>query len=478
MKLTITHKLVLAFFALTLTILVVTLSLARWSFERGFLDYVNALEQERLAMLGDELAAQYQERGPGWEWLQAQEFTRMLRVSGRRHLPGAEGHPPPGPHPMDRRPLPQRRPLPGRAPQGVPEGPATALFNASGEWVAGADIVAPQALRITVPIWLNGVSIGTLQSLPRRQLNSTQETAFSKQQLQTSVLIGLACMLVAVLLSIIFARGLLAPVRRMITAVAQLSKGDYTTPPVEQRSDELGKLSRDLDQLALSLRQSRAARRRWLADISHELRTPLTILSGEIDALKDGLRSFDATQLVSLDQEVQRLTHLVNDLYELSLSDIGGLRYAMEEVALDQWLLDQVQQLKPRASEHGLELSLSAVPVVVRADPRRLEQLLGNLLENALAYTDSPGRISVDLVVADTEVSLSISDTAPGPSQEQCKQLFEPLFRVEASRSRHSGGAGLGLAICRNIVEAHGGSISARPSSDHGLCVTITLPVA
>ncbi len=473
MKITITHKLILAFVALTLLILIATLGLARWSFKQGFLDYVNALEQQRLALLRDDLAEQYRNRGPDWNWLQAHEFARLLRRAGDiSHLPqpadaGGRGNLSRG----------SRPPPPDGPPQFRPLWPPTALFNNRGEWLAGDEMLAPQEQRITLPIQVNGVTVGSLQSLPRRQLTSPLETAFSKQQLQTSLLIGTVCLMAAIFLSILMARGLLEPIRRMIDAVAQLSRGDYTPVTARARGDELGQLTKDLDKLALTLRQSRDARRRWLADISHELRTPLTILTGEIEALKDGLRNFDKTQLMSLDQEVQRLAHLVNDLYQLALSDIGGMRYSMEEIALDQWLLEWAQQGRHRASACGLELSISTVPAVVRADPGRLDQLMANLLENALAYTDSPGRITIEMGVNNASVTIRFSDTAPGPDDAQCQQLFDPLYRAEASRNRRSGGAGLGLAICRNIVEAHGGTICATPSSGKGLCVTITLGV-
>jgi two-component system sensor histidine kinase BaeS len=303
--------------------------------------------------------------------------------------------------------------------------------------------------------------------------------------LQTSWLLGVSSLVLAFGVSLLLARGLLAPVRRMINSVAQLSRGNYSHRMNESRGDELGQLTCDLDRLGSTLEANQSSRKRLLADISHELRTPLTVLAGEIEALKDGVRAFDATQLASLDQEVQRLRHLIDDLYQLSLSDVGGLRYQFVMVNIRESVRDAVDGMHNRATAQGIELSLlypddstAEDEILVTADVQRLDQLLQNLLENALAYTDAPGRIITKLSRTPTHVVITIDDTAPGVSDADCEKLFDPLYRQEASRSRHTGGAGLGLAICRNIVGAHGGSISASPSALGGLTMRIEIPLS
>jgi two-component system sensor histidine kinase BaeS len=221
-----------------------------------------------------------------------------------------------------------------------------------------------------------------------------------------------------------------------------------------------------------------------LADVSHELRTPLTVLAGEIEALKDGLREFDQTQLDSLDQEVQRLRYLVDDLYELSVSDVGGLRYQFVTVDLADCLQNALDGMRNRAAASGIDLSLekpepgAVAGAIISADVQRIDQLLHNLLENSLAYTDALGRVTVTLLRTAATAHITIDDTPPGVSESDCEQLFDPLFRQEASRSRRSGGAGLGLAICRNIVDAHGGSIRASPSELGGVSIHIEIPLS
>ena len=476
MKLSLSQKLVVAFLGLTLLVLTATLGLARWSFEQGFLDYVNALEQTRLVRVRDDLAQEYRNSDNSWASLTPGRFgTLLARSTPRDPRPGSFAGGPPPPRRDGHRPPPGRRA--GPPPDNIPDGPPTALFDPQGTLLAGAGINIPGDLSIRVPVVVDGVTVAELRSAPRRQFSSPLETAFSKQQLRTSWIIGLSCAALAFGVSLILARGLLAPIRRMIKHVGELSNGDYTQRLNENRADELGQLTRDLDRLGTTLEENQTSRRRLLADISHELRTPLTVLTGEIEALQDGLRAFDASQLESLDQEVQRLRHLVDDLYELSLSELGGLRYQFSTVDVADCLAAAAKSLHNRAAQKGIELVMpDTKAITTRGDPARLHQLLCNLLENSLAYTDAPGRIELTLADADTEVIITIDDTIPGATPKECEKLFDPLYRQELSRSRRSGGAGLGLAICRNITEAHNGSITASPSPLGGLRICLTLP--
>ncbi|CAA0079421.1 Signal transduction histidine-protein kinase BaeS [Halioglobus japonicus] len=485
MRLSIAQKLFAAFVGLTLLVLIATLGLARWSFEQGFLDYVNALEQTRLEQVQSVLAEEYSQAGGSWSELTERHFAKLVHSSASWEPP--EG--PPHDDGMRRNHPPPARGL-GPQPPGVPAPgalglPPTALYDAAGNLVVGASGDIEGMREIRVPVMRNGVMVGELRSAPRRRMMAPQETEFSRQQLQTSWLIGIASLVLAMGVSLILSRGLLAPVRRMIDSVAQLSNGNYSHRMYEDREDELGQLTKDLDRLGSTLEANQSSRKRLLADISHELRTPLTVLTGEIEALKDGVRKFDEKQLGSLEQEVLRLSHLVEDLYQLSISDVGGLRYQFSSVDIAEHLQHVTDRVRERAMERGIEVSLvrldnSAMPteLTVTADSQRLEQLLLNLLENSLAYTDIPGKVIVKLSRTPAMAIITVDDTAPGVDEDDCEQLFDPLFRAEASRSRRTGGAGLGLAICKNIASAHGGSITALPSALGGLSVRVEIPLA
>lgn len=484
MKLNLTQKLYLAFLGLTLFILIATLGLARWSFEYGFLDYVNALEQNRLDILADDIAISYIESGHSWDQITEEMFVRILDAntpsdsfpplpppSSRTTPPGRTGdfqRPPPSSNKKRFRP-------PGKARLA---GPPTALFDTNSSLIAGIPL-EPDVEAISVQIEVRGTVVGSIRSAPRRHFSSVQETAFSKQQLYTSAMIGVISLVMALIVSYILTRLLLRPIKRMINGVSVLSSGDYSHRLNESRNDELGQLMQDLDNLATQLEENRSSRKRWLADISHELRTPLTILTGEIETMKDGIRPIDLNQVLSLDQEVIRLRRLVDDLYELSVSDLGGLRYSYCSTDIQHLITEQIKSQQTIAADKGILVVLKEAVALkpVRADPARLHQLFANLISNSLHYTDSPGTLELQLSQDENRMTVVMSDTPPGVSQAEYERLFDPLYRQESSRSRRTAGAGLGLAICSNIVKAHQGTISATSSEIGGLKITMTFPL-
>ena len=474
MRLTISKKLILAFLGLTLVVLVATLGLARWSFERGFMDYMNAVEQRRLEMLADTLADEYSDRGGNWTDLTERRFAELVRQIPL--APTVDGKP--GPNRADRPPPPPWKKSGSPPARGRPGfGPKTSLYNADGLLIAGSSRFDSTSSRHEALVLIDGKTIGELVSSPERHFDSPQNTAFSRQQLTSSFSIGMAALVLASLVSWLLTNALLAPVNRMISGVSRLSNGQYETRFNQANTDEFGQLMGDLDKLALQLEENRSSRRRWLADISHELRTPITVLTGEIETLKDGIRPLGIEQIHSLDQEVARLRNLVDDLYQLSLSDIGGLRYSFSTINIRDSLESASKSLRQRAQAQGIEIRVSkGADAYISADAQRLDQLFLNLICNALSYTDSPGQIDIMLTQKNGKIRLCLEDTPPGVEAAECDRLFDPLYRQDASRSRHTAGAGLGLAICKNIVTAHQGTIEAFPSSLGGLCIDIQFP--
>ncbi|GGQ18831.1 ATP-binding protein [Shewanella litoralis] len=493
----ISQKLFLAFVGLTSIVLIATLSLARWSFDQGFLDYINSLEQERLASLSEQILTLYaaslppqiEEGNSILSWHKLSQNGLNQTISAHSPLPraprdnNANGVNMP-PRPIGRLNYPQRQgprvppPHMRPGPSNHRAGPPTGLYSAEAQYIAGA-VIDKKADTISYPLVYNQQVVGYLFSNPVREIVSSSATAFAQQQRWTSVGIGLLCLLLASTLAWWLARFLLVPVKQVMLGVSYLSKGDYDQRVMDtQRADELGQLMANIDHLAMTLAKNRSAKNRWLADISHELRTPLSILCGEIDSIKAGIRAFDSTQLTSIEQEVLRMKHLVDDLYELSLSDVGGLRYHLTTVNISDSLDSTLNSIAASIHDKGLTLSKQIRPMLlVSADVRRLEQLFINLLMNAMAYTDSPGEINVQLTQQANTICLTINDTKPSATIEECEHLFEPLYRQDVARTRRGSGAGLGLTICKNIVEAHNGSITATPSSMGGLCIKVQLPL-
>ncbi|WP_076537893.1 HAMP domain-containing histidine kinase [Shewanella sp. UCD-KL21] len=501
----ISKKLFLAFVGLTSIVLLATLSLARWSFDQGFLNYINTLEQERLGRLSTAVADLYQQSAFNWQNITVAQYRQLLRL----HAPGPaprpfvrgdtsanrQGMPPPDRRPphlsehkkpagsaVEHRQPPHKRPDSKRWDRSAISkarfGPPTGIYDNDGSLLAG-DAIEDRNKATYVPVTYKGELIAKLYSSPIVKVNSESAAIFSQQQLWTTLWIGLGCLLLASIISWLLARFLLVPVKEVVKGISYLSKGNYNERFSQQRQDELGQLMNDIDHLAMILDKTRTAKNRWFADISHELRTPLSILCGEIDAIKAGIRQFDQQQLESLEQEVIRIKHLVDDLYQLSLSDVGGLKYNIQPMDLTECISDTIASLGNKISAKGLAYRFNHIePVLINADKMRMQQLVSNVILNSVAYTDSPGNIDIDLIQQNTKVLLLINDTKPSVATAECELLFEALHRQDSSRVRRSNGAGLGLTICRNIVEAHKGTITARPSNLGGLCIEIVLPLA
>ena len=282
-------------------------------------------------------------------------------------------------------------------------------------------------------------------------------------------------------MSVLLARGFLAPIRRLARATHRLAAGDYAQRIAVDRRDELGQLVHDFNAMAATLEQAETARRSFLADVSHELRTPLAILRGEIEALQDGVRSLSPEALESLQAEVGALSALVDDLHELADADVGSAQYERGEVDIAGLLRATLYAFRERLASRRLAVDTSGVPgerVVVDGDARRLTQLFNNLFENTLRYTDEGGHVEVSLRTSKGDVELDLQDSPPGVPKQLLPRLFERLFRVEGSRNRALGGTGLGLALCRSIVEMHGGDIEASESKLGGLRIVVRLPRA
>ncbi len=232
--------------------------------------------------------------------------------------------------------------------------------------------------------------------------------------------------------------------------------------------------------LAIEKERMECSLRQWMADTSHELRTPLTVLRAQVEAVQDGIHAADAKSLGVLHREAMTLTRLVDDLHTLARSDIGQLECRRDPVDLLDLLDDIASAFRGRYAAAGLGLEWQKnppdIPALVSGDASRLQQVLSNLFENTLRYTDPGGRLRVHAVAGVGTITLQFDDTAPAVPPAALPRLFDRFFRVDPSRSRERGGTGVGLAICRSIVAAHDGQITAEPSPLGGLRISIVLP--
>lgn len=494
----ISAKLFLAILGLTSLMLVATLLLARWSFDQGFLDYVNSQQQYRLSRMADDLSEYYINNGRQWDDLSSQAYLDIFQKwypragrARRKHRhplsPPRRGGPPRELRPDEDRPghfdhdqtkfkHEDRR---GNGRDGHRPLEPIALFDTENEPLAGDDELLKGLPILKVDIIVDDEKVGELRTLLRINFSSSNESQFSEQQTRASIIIAVLCLMVAGIASWLLSKTLLAPTLKIRKTLTDLARGDYRSRIDTERNDELGRLMKDTNRLAKTLEKNQQERKRWLADISHELRTPVAILSGEIEAMLDGIRPLNTDRVESLDHEVGRLKHLIDDLYQLSLSDIGGLRYEFEHLDISAHLQRVIAQNRIRIESADLSLSLHIQPgLFIGGDDSRLEQLFTNLINNSIAYTDAPGELLITLKEEGDRVIVCFNDSAPGVSNDKLESVFEPLFRDDSSRSRRVGGAGLGLTISRNIVLAHEGKVDVNLSKLGGLEFVISLPIA
>jgi two-component system sensor histidine kinase BaeS len=279
---------------------------------------------------------------------------------------------------------------------------------------------------------------------------------------------------------------LTAPLTSMVQAINRLGQGEYGTQATVHTHDEYGKLAQAFNIMSDQLQQAEVLRRNLVADVAHELRTPITIIRGKLELLQQHGSVIKPEQLLPLQDELLRLTRLVEDLSQLSLAEARKLTLDLKPVELPELLRRIVDHLLPEAVEKRIQMELTGLQsgAVVHADANRITQVFLNLLTNALRYTPEEGRIVVSVSEESSGkgerscLTVQISDSGIGIPQEHLPHLFRRFYRTDEARNRHSGGAGLGLAIAKEFVNAHGGKIEVASRVGEGTTFTVKLPQA
>ncbi len=478
--------------------------------ESGFIGYLNVVQAERLKVMARAVGNYYRENG-GFDELRPETWRRLISstapdVPERSRRPNPppradrpplrDGRPPPG---LDNRPPPEDGPPkngdperdamerdgppagaeppartpPLRDPLGL--GPRLTLYDAQDRRVIGPP---PQVGASDADIIVDGKKVGRLSMAPLVAATETRDAQFlsvQKNAILSAAAIGLA---ISVLMGLLVARIWVRRIGAVEHATGRIAAGDFTVRVADNDRDEIGALGRNVNRMAESLSQLEHARRKWLADIAHELRTPLTVLQAEIEALQDGVRAVDGAALQSLAEETRHLARLTDDLRLLALADIDALPMEWRLTDVNDIAAQAVARWQSSARKAGLELSfVGGAPAATMADAGRLTQLCDNLLANSIRYTDAPGQVRVSATSDNKVIKLFFDDSPPGLAPGARAGLFEPLYRPDAARSRAKGGSGLGLALARAIVLAHGGTIQAADSPLGGVRVVIEIPV-
>jgi two-component system sensor histidine kinase BaeS len=391
---------------------------------------------------------------------------------------------------MNRPRLPPFPPGPGENPGGPgPGGPPIetmpgagfggriAILSVDGHVLAG-HAFSPGGGVIEEPVVVNGHLVARVQLMKLHRASEDLDRRFLRDQVKgIAVASGLA-FVVAFCGILWFSQRLAQPLRAAQLATGRISQGDFNIRLPEGGADEIADLVRNINAMAGSLEKLEHSRKNWLAQLSHELRTPLTGLQGGCEAMLDGVRPVSVEGIALLHERVLAIKRIVEDLHTVSLADLGSLPHVFTEMDAVAAIKHVLEGIAPRVKSGDISIefenSLTSLPVCW--DEGRIRQLLENLLENSLRYTDAPGRIAVHLTDIGESVTLRWEDSAPGVPSQDLERVFEPLYRADAARSRKLGGSGLGLAICRAIVSAHFGKISATASPLGGVCIHITLP--
>ncbi len=263
-----------------------------------------------------------------------------------------------------------------------------------------------------------------------------------------------------------------AQYRALLDAYKALTKISQRLIRMSDRSEEA--LRRANEALEIAKEETRE----FIAIISHELRTPLAVLQSEVELLNEGIRQPTAENLASLGEEVTHFSRLINDMFELSLTDINALNYIKEELNLMDLLQKIVAQFEPMLTEKNITLRVLSEnqPMLVWGDAQRIWQVFSNIIKNSCNYTDVGGRLLIESRVEKGRFVIEFADSAPGLSNQALDKIFNRFFRGESSRNRATGGAGLGMAICAGIMAEHQGEISAQHADLGGVMIRLIFP--
>jgi signal transduction histidine kinase len=330
----------------------------------------------------------------------------------------------------------------------------------------------PLADRYGVPVMVEEQRMGTLVPLDTADLTPLEEDFLGS--VQRAALVGGAIALgMAAVLGAMLAWQLSEPLRRLIRATERIARGDLAQRVAVRTRDEIGRLGRAFNHMAGALERSETARKQLLADVTHELRTPLTVMQGNLEAILDGAFPLSAESLVPVYEETLLLGSLVEDLHVLTLAETGHLSLERGPLDVGEVVRGAGEAIRPAAQDAGIAVEVRVEEDLwAMADRRRIRQVLGNLLSNALRHSPTGGVISLAAQRHGAEIWVTVRDQGPGIPREDLPHIFERFYKVDKSRAGE--GTGLGLAIAQELVRAHQGRIWAE--TDGGAVFTFSLP--
>ncbi|RFS31760.1 sensor histidine kinase efflux regulator BaeS [Acinetobacter sp. SWAC5] len=347
------------------------------------------------------------------------------------------------------------------------------LYDAKHQFVVGEPTDANISYR---PIMVKNQVVGYLGLKPvLDQDDAISINFFSKQKRYLILVYGLT-LLASLIASLLLATYFKKPIQRLLNGTRELTKGHYQHQITVNRNDELGDLSNELNQLAMILDQHETSRRQWVADTSHELKTPLAVLQAQIEAMQDGIRKPTPEHFASMLNQVSSLKKLTQDLADLAQAEAMQLKCYMANVNPWQVIVQEVENFKPKFEQAHLTVSAQGEGADLQLDIDRFKQIMVNLLGNSIRYTEAGGEIRIHTEQNDAYWMVYVDDSPLGLSDEQLANLGQRFYRVDDSRTRSTGGTGLGLALSGKIAQAMGGELSFDHSPLGGLRCKLSFP--
>lgn len=468
------YKFFMAFCITSFIAVSIMLALIMQNLSSGFHDFVNDAEISYVTEVNQKLAGYYQQHG-SWDAFKEDEHNwRNLIGAGKRRSQSPAIEPSSLDLPTDTTGFSQLLQTQRRL----------SLYDTNQDVVVGLKKI--EANVFSQKILVDDQLVGWLSFIPSKLAEHSPANDFLAQQYISYSLITIAVIAIAFITAWLFSRHLVAPITQINTGTTQLIRGDFTGQIESKHHDELSELANSMNVLATTLEKSKTERSKWMSDVAHELKTPLTIVRGQLTAIQDGIFQADEQRLQVMVDQIDSMSHLVGDIYQLSITDIGGLAYRKTPLEPVKVLDDMAHGFMVKAKELGLDLDSTQLNVactaseyLVMADRERIIQLFTNLLENSCRYTTAPGtiRLSAETDASETAILIYIEDSSPSISSQDFDKVFERFYRVEQSRNREYGGSGIGLALCKQIVDAHQGTIHADHSNLGGVKIEISLPI-
>ncbi len=347
------------------------------------------------------------------------------------------------------------------------------LYDAKKQFVVGEPSDIPVSYR---PIMVNNKVVGYLGLKPVLDQDDASSINFFSNQKRYLLLVYGLTFLTSLVAALLLATYFKTPIQRLLQGTRELTKGNFQHQVTVNRNDELGDLSTELNHLAVILDQHETSRRQWVADTSHELKTPLAVLQAQIEAMQDGIRKPTPEHFESMLRQVTSLKKLTQDLADLAQAEAQQLKCYMADVNPWNVVLQEVENFKPKFAQADLSVSVQGEGVNLQLDIDRFKQIMVNLLGNSIRYTEAGGEVRVHTEQSATHWRVIVDDSPLGLSDEQLSRLGERFYRVDDSRTRSTGGTGLGLALSGKIAQAMGGQLSFDHSPLGGLRCKLTFP--